>query len=48
MPTGEVPPTGHRTSIPMAAFSRVGEEELVVEEHRYNDLMGMALQLGLI
>jgi steroid delta-isomerase-like uncharacterized protein len=48
MPTGEVPPTGHRTSIPMAIFSRVGEDGLIIEEHRYYDLMGMALQLGLI
>lgn len=47
MPTGEVPPTGHRTSIPMAIFSRVAEDGLITEEHRYYDLMGMAQQLGL-
>ncbi|MFI7494843.1 hypothetical protein ACH9D2_09015 [Kocuria sp. M4R2S49] len=48
MPTGQVPPTGYRISIPMAVSSRVGEDELIVGEHRYDDLMGMALQLGLI
>ena len=32
----------------MAIFSRVGEDGLIIEEHRYYDLMSMALQLGLI
>lgn len=48
MPSGEVPPTGRRASIPMAVFSRVGEDGLIAEEHRYYDVLGLAQQLGLV
>lgn len=48
MPTGEAPPTGHRASIPMAIFSRVGPDGLIEEEHRHCDLTGLAQQLGLV
>ncbi|WP_426120368.1 ester cyclase [Kocuria sp. LHG3120] len=46
-PSGEVPPTGKRVSMPMAVFSREGEDGLIVEEHRYLDMMGFLQQLGL-
>ncbi|MEX5256675.1 ester cyclase [Kocuria arenosa] len=46
-PTGEVPPTGRRISIPMVVVSRWGEDGLIVDEHRYFDLMSMTRQLGL-
>ncbi|MGQ1798026.1 ester cyclase [Kocuria oceani] len=46
-PSGEVPPTGKRVSMPMAAFSREDDIGLIVEEHRFLDMMGFLQQLGL-
>ncbi|MCM3688290.1 ester cyclase [Kocuria rosea] len=46
-PAGEVPPTGQRLSVPMAVFSREGEDGLTAEDHRYLDMMSIAQQLGL-
>lgn len=44
---GEVPPTGKRVSVPIAVFTRNGEDGMNEEEHRYLDMADMALQLGL-
>lgn len=46
-PSGEVPPTGRRVSVPMAVFSREDDNGLIVEEHRFLDMMGFLQQLGL-
>jgi len=46
-PSGEIPPPGKRVSVPMAVFSRLGEDGLVVEDHRFIDMMSMAQQLGI-
>ena len=46
-PSGELPPTGKRMSMPMAVFSREGQDGLIVEEHRFIDMLGFLQQLGL-
>lgn len=47
LPTGEAPATGRRLEFPMAVFSRLNEEGLIVEERRYYDLANQQDQLGL-
>lgn len=47
-PAGEVPPTGKRVSVPMAVFTRHGDDGTNDEEHRYLDMASMAQQLGLV
>ncbi|GGG63850.1 hypothetical protein GCM10011374_29190 [Kocuria dechangensis] len=47
-PSGQVPPTGRRVSVPMAVFTRRGEGGTNDLEHRYLDMVGMAQQLGLV
>ncbi|MFI7482495.1 ester cyclase [Kocuria sp. M1R5S2] len=47
LPTGEVPATGRQLEFPMAVFSRVDEQGLIVEERRYYDLATQQEQLGL-
>lgn len=46
-PSGDLPPTGKRVSMPMAVFSREGDDGLIVEEHRFLDMLGLLQQLGL-
>ncbi|MGQ1837263.1 ester cyclase [Kocuria turfanensis] len=47
-PSGAVPPTGRRVSVPMAVFNRHDESGTTEVEHRYLDMMSMAQQLGLV
>ncbi|GEO94707.1 ester cyclase [Kocuria turfanensis] len=47
-PSGAVPPTGRRVSVPMAVFNRRDESGTTEVEHRYLDMMSMAQQLGLV
>jgi len=47
-PSGQVPPTGRRVSVPMAVFTRRAEDGTNEVEHRYLDMVGMAQQLGLV
>lgn len=47
-PSGEVPPTGRRVSVPMAVFGRHDSSGTTEVEHRYLDMMTMAQQLGLV
>ncbi len=47
LPSGEVPPTGRRVSVPMAVVSRQGGSGTTEVEHRYLDMLGLAQQLGL-
>jgi predicted ester cyclase len=47
-PSGEVPPTGRRVSVPMAVFDRHDTSGTTEVEHRYLDMMTMAQQLGLV
>ncbi|MFI7583149.1 ester cyclase [Kocuria sp. M1N1S27] len=47
-PSGAVPPTGRRVSVPMAVFNRHDESGTTEVEHRYLDMMAMAQQLGLV
>ena len=48
LPTGEVPPTGKRLQFEMSVFSRLNSQGLIVEEHRYYDVLGQMVQLGLL
>ncbi|GGG65887.1 hypothetical protein GCM10011374_32300 [Kocuria dechangensis] len=45
LPTGTLPPTGHRLRFAVAFFCRFGPEGTVVEEHRYYDAVGILHQL---
>ncbi|MEX5305610.1 nuclear transport factor 2 family protein [Kocuria sp. CPCC 205258] len=47
LPTGEIPATGRRLEFPMAVFSRLNEDGLIVEERRYYNLASQQEQLGL-
>ena len=47
-PSGEIPPTGRRVSVPMAVFNRHDESGSTEVEHRYLDMMTMAQQLGIV
>lgn len=47
-PTGTVPPTGKKMSLPGAMAGRVNAQGEVVEERRYYDLAGLMGQLGLM
>ena len=47
-PSGEVPPTGRRVSVPMAVLNRHDESGTTEVEHRYLDMTTMAQQLGLV
>ncbi len=44
---GTIPLTNRGMELRAASFLRVDDEGQVVEEHRYFDIMGMAMQLGL-
>ena len=48
IPTGEVPATGKKVEFEMAVFSRLNSSGLIVEEHRYYDVLGQLTQLGLV
>jgi steroid delta-isomerase-like uncharacterized protein len=48
LPTGEVPPTGKKLAFGGGIFSRVNSQGLIVEEHRYYDVLGQLVQLGLM
>ncbi len=45
--TGPIAATNRHVDMPMAVFSRLDDEGLVVEERRYYDLAGVRQQLGL-
>ncbi|MFW6186926.1 MAG: ester cyclase [Actinomycetota bacterium] len=47
-PSGEVPPTGRRVSVPMAVLNRHDESGTTEVEHRHLDMTTMAQQLGLV
>jgi steroid delta-isomerase-like uncharacterized protein len=48
LPSGDVPPTGKKLSFGGGIFSRVNSQGLIVEEHRYYDVLGQLVQLGLM
>ena len=48
LPTGEVPATGKTVAFEGGIFSRVNGQGLIVEEHRYYDVAGQLVQLGLM
>ena len=48
LPSGEIPATGKKLSFEGSVFSRCNSEGLIVEEHRYYDVLGQLVQLGLM
>jgi steroid delta-isomerase-like uncharacterized protein len=48
LPSGEVPATGKKIEFEGGIFSRFNGQGLVVEEHRYYDVLVQLTQLGLI
>jgi predicted ester cyclase len=48
LPSGEVAPTGKKLTFSGASFARINAQGLIVEEHRYWDVLAHLVQLGLL